>query len=117
MPRDWRLRVEDILEAIARIERFTADLDEAKFKKDEQAFYAVVSNLHIIGEAAARMPAPIREKYPDISWQRMRGLRNILVHEYFAVDATVIWQAATEDAPALKEPMRMILNREPEEMP
>ncbi len=63
------------------------------------------------------MPAPIREKYPDVPWQRMRGLRNILAHEYFAVDATVIWQAATEDTLALEEPMRMIFNREPDEEP
>ncbi len=115
MPRDWKLRIEDILDAIPRIERFTAAVDESGFRENETVFYAVLANLHIIGEAAARVPEDIQRKYPEVPWNRARGLRNIIAHEYFAVDAPVIWQAAAENAPGLKPMMEKILAQEPDE--
>lgn len=115
MPRKWRFRIQDILDAVDRIERYTKNLDLNAFRGDEKTAHAVLYNLYVIGEAASRVPQTIRERYHEVDWARIRGLRNVIAHEYFAIHLDIIWQAATEDVPALKAPMRTILDREPDE--
>lgn len=80
-PRDWRLRVEDILDAIARIERYTANLSFDNFSADDRTIDAVLHNLEVIGEAARLIPDEIAKKYSPVPWEAMRGMRNILAHE------------------------------------
>lgn len=108
--RDVRLFVAGMLEGIARIERYTAGLDLEGFAADERTVDAVVRNLEIIGEAARQIPEAIRERYPDIPWRRVIGFRNIVVHEYFAVDVGIIWTIVRENLPALKTKLRQMLS-------
>ena len=89
--RSVRLLVEDILEAIERIERYTSELDREGFPSDEKSSDAVVRNLEIIGEAAAHLPSDFRESVDDIEWEKVVGLRNRIVHGYFAVDLELVW--------------------------
>ncbi len=91
MPRDHRLHLDDILEAIAKIRDYTADLDYAAFAKDAKTQDAVVRNLEIIGEAARHLPESIRTAAPEIEWRKITGLRNILAHEYFGVSLPLVW--------------------------
>ena len=77
MPRDYRLFLDDILEAIAKIREYTADLEYSAFIKDSKTQDAVVRNLEIIGEAAGRLPEPVHLKAPEIEWRKIVGLRNI----------------------------------------
>jgi uncharacterized protein with HEPN domain len=63
---------------------------------------AVIRNLEIIGEAAKNLPQDIKDKYPDVPWKRMIGLRNIAVHEYFGVDLSIIWEVVTKNLPETK---------------
>jgi uncharacterized protein with HEPN domain len=100
--RDWRLRIEDMLEAIDKIERYTKDMDYETWLRDEKTVDAVVRNIEIIGEASAHLPDDILERYSDIPWPFIRGIRNVLAHEYFGVDVEVIWKTVKEDLPALK---------------
>lgn len=99
--RSARLLVEDILEAIERIERYTAGLDGAGFVSDEKSSDAVVRNLEIIGEAAAHLPSDFRVSVHDIEWEKVVGLRNRIVHGYFAVDLELVWEIVKSDIPAL----------------
>ena len=81
--RSWKFRFEDIIEALDRIFRYVKDLDYDGWIKDQKTIDAVIRNLEIIGEAAANVPHEIQDLYADIPWYQMKGMRNILIHEYF----------------------------------
>ena len=107
--RDWTLRVHDMLECIARIERYTAGLDLAAFEWDERTIDAVLRNLEIIGEASVRVPEPIRADYPDLPWRQMRAIRNVVAQEYFGVNLPIIWETVTRRLPELKPALQALI--------
>ncbi len=106
--RDWTFRIEDILEAIGRIEEYTSDLDFDGWQKDQKTIDAVIRNFEIIGEAAGCIPEDVRARYREIPWAKMKGIRNILIHEYFGVDIDVVWQTIQSDLPILKSALNKI---------
>ena len=91
------LLVEDNWEAIGKIERYTEAMTQEAFEGDEKTIDAVVRNLEIMGEAAARLPEDFIERSPEIEWYKIVGLRNRIVHEYFGVDLQIIWQILKKD--------------------
>lgn len=91
MPRDPRVYIEDILEAVRRVRSYTEHMDAAAFARSPITIDAVVRNLEIVGEAAARIPDEIRAAAPDIEWRKITALRNILAHEYFGVNTAILW--------------------------
>lgn len=101
-PRDWRLRVEDILDAIARIERYVEGLGFEQFQSDQKTVDAVVRNLEVIGEAVRHLSAAHESLPSRVPWTDVAGMRNILIHEYFGVDLSIIWQTITGDLPAVR---------------
>jgi len=112
--RKWHFRIEHILEAIAKIQRYTAGMSEEAFAADDLVVDAVQRNFTIIGEAARQIPVDIQRKHPEIPWARMQGMRNILVHEYDAVKLNVIWRTIQDNLPPLVEPLRKLVQEEPE---
>jgi uncharacterized protein with HEPN domain len=83
-PRDWKIRIADILECIEHIAAYTHDMTLGEFQADQKSIDAVLRNLEIIGEAARYVPREIIKRYPDLPWEEMRAMRNIVIHEYFA---------------------------------
>ncbi len=108
-PREWRLRVEDILECIAKIERYTAGMTLESFEADEMKVDAVMRNFTVIGEAARHVPAEIEARHPDVPWAEMRGMRNVIVHEYSSVNVSVVWQTLQQRLPPLAPRLRRVL--------
>jgi uncharacterized protein with HEPN domain len=102
-PRDWRLRLEDIAEAIDRITEYLAGLTFESFAADRRTIDAVIRNFEIIGEAARHMPDEIIRRHPELPWSEMRGMRHILAHEYFGVDVAIIWKTAKLSLPSLRQ--------------
>jgi len=100
--RPTALFLEDIREAIAKIERYTGGLDQAGFEADDKTVDAVVRNLEIIGEAARRLPEEFTQRHAQVEWRKIAGLRNRIVHDYFGLDLGIIWQIIRTDLPALK---------------
>ena len=96
------LLLDDIRESIAKIERYTAGLDQAGFEADDKSVDAVVRNLEIIGEAARQLPEEFTRQHKQIEWRKIAGLRNRIVHAYFGLDLEIIWQILRSDLPALK---------------
>jgi len=107
--KDWRVRIEDILEAIERVRRYAAGLDETAFVRDDRTVDAVIRNLEVIGEAAKRVPQHVTEHHPEVPWSRMTEMRNILVHEYHSVDPSIVFDCVHHDLPPLLGPLRALL--------
>ena len=85
-PRDWKFRLEDMVESIDLIEEYVKNMDRNSWSQDRKTIDAVIRNLEVIGEAAKHLPAELQERYPDIPWFHIQGMRNLLIHEYFGVD-------------------------------
>ena len=100
--RDYRDYIRDIIDSISDIESFTANMRYDSFEKDKKTIYAVVRCIEILGEAARKIPDSIRSEYPDIPWEKMVGMRNKMIHEYFGVDTNILWETIIQDIPAIK---------------
>jgi uncharacterized protein with HEPN domain len=100
---------EDILENIARIERFTAGLDIAALDKNEQAFYAVLHALLIISESARRLGSAAETLAPGPPWRAIRDLGNVLRHAYDGVDPAAISRIVRDDLASLKQAVERAL--------
>lgn len=110
MPRrQWRIYLEDIVHAIEKIQRYSHDMTAEEFNSSDLVIDAVIRNLIVIGEAARQIPPEIETEYKDIPWQKMRGLRNIVVHEYFGIDNNIVWETITNDLPPLSPMLNAIL--------
>ncbi|CAA7614252.1 DUF86 domain-containing protein [Magnetospirillum sp. UT-4] len=110
--KDWKVRVEDMLEALARIDSYVDGMNAKAFLADPRTQDAVVRNLEILGEAAKRIPYAIIHAHPEIPWSRITDMRNILVHEYHSVDPEIILDAARGDLPPLVGPLKALLAEE-----
>ena len=108
MKRSANLYLDDITTAINKIVRYTKKASFNKFKKDEKTIDAVIRNLEIIGEAAKHLPKQIKEKYSNIPWKEIVGMRNKVIHEYFGVDVDILWDTINEDIPVLKRKIRVL---------
>jgi uncharacterized protein with HEPN domain len=112
--RKWHFRIEHILDAIAKIRRYTAGMSEAAFAVDRLVVDAVERNFTVIGEAVRQVPADVQGKHPEIPWALMQGMRNILVREYDAVRLDVVWRTIQNNLTPLVEPLEKLLREEPE---
>jgi uncharacterized protein with HEPN domain len=101
MTRSPNVYLEDIREAIAKIQRYVAGLTFAEFAKDDKTIDSVVRNLEIIGEAARNMPTEVKERHHEIPWDAIVGMRNKVAHEYFGIDTQIIWKTIHDDLPLL----------------
>ncbi len=102
------LLLNDMLDAIDRIEQYTRGLSYEKFSDDQKSVDAVVRNLEIIGEVANRLPSDFKEKHSDVEWRKVIGLRHRIVHEYFGIDIQIIWQILCKDLKVLRENLSQI---------
>jgi uncharacterized protein with HEPN domain len=109
MPRDYKVYLDDILQAITRIREYTAGLSPTTFAGDAKTFDAVVRNLEVIGEAAKAVPEVIRSEHLEVDWKKIAGLRDILIHHYFGVNAQIIWDIIQNKLPALEEQIRAMV--------
>jgi uncharacterized protein with HEPN domain len=109
LKRDSRLYLDDIFDAIEKIERYVEGLSFEEFSEDPKTVDAIVRNLEIIGEATKRIPEETKVKYSEIPWKLMAGTRDKLIHEYFGVNLQVLWKAVKEDLPPLKRSIKQLL--------
>jgi uncharacterized protein with HEPN domain len=108
-PRDWKVRIQDILDAITKIHKYTVGMNAKSFMADDKTVDAVIANITIIGEAASRVPPEVIEASPEIPWTVMRGIRNVVVHEYFGLNAQILWDTVQNDLPPLVPYLKRLL--------
>ncbi len=110
MPRkDPKVYIDDILESITDIESFIDSLDFESFSNDKMRVNAVLRSLTIIGEAARKIPPEVETRYPQIPWVQMRGMRNVVVHDYRRVNLNTVWDTIQNYLPGLVTQLRQIL--------
>ena len=101
MSRSWELFLRDMLQASRRVIRYTTGRQLDAFVADEMAFDATLRNLEVLGEAAKGVSEEIRQRYPDVDWRGVAGLRDVLAHAYFALDDATLWKIVQTDVPRL----------------
>jgi uncharacterized protein with HEPN domain len=102
----------DMVEAADAIARFLSGVDREAFLQDELRQSAVVQKIGVIGEAAGKISPELRDRYPDVDWPRIVGMRNLLVHGYFSIKLGIVWMTATQSIPDLRGKIAGILAQE-----
>lgn len=108
-PRDVSVYLEDIVQAIAHIDTYVADMAFGAFALDTKTQDAVVRNLEIIGEATKRLPDDFRVAHPDIAWRPAAAMRDFLIHEYPEVDVQAVWDTIKNDLPPFRHAIEALL--------
>ncbi len=89
--------LEDILQSIADLRDFTAEMTFEEFYTDKKTINACIRSLEIIVEATKKIPSEIRQQKPLLPWQAIAGMRDKLIHDYFGVDLAIVWQTIHHD--------------------
>ena len=110
MKRGYKLFIEDIISAIESIESFVEDMSYDDFIVDDKTSSAVIRKFEIIGEATKHIPDWIKDKYPEIPWKYMAGMRDRLIHGYFGIDYKLVWNTIKVDLPNLRIELERVLN-------
>jgi uncharacterized protein with HEPN domain len=108
--RSQRAYVEHILECIRRIQEDSAE-GWAVVSASRTIQDAILRNIQVLCESTQRLDALLKQDHPEIAWQSIAGMRNVLVHDYFAVDFQTVWQIVQRDLPPLERALRTILSK------
>jgi len=114
MRKDDSVYLRHILDAISRIEEYTQDITYRHFMDNHLIQDGVIRQIEIIGEATKKLSRGIREKYSEIPWKDIAGMRDKLIHDYFGVDLDAVWNTVKKDVPALKHRLGEIVEKEGE---
>lgn len=110
MKRNYQMFVRDIWDSINKVEQFVEGLSFEDFVNDDKTVSAVIRKLEIIGEATKNIPSSTKQKYPQLNWRGMAGMRDKLIHNYFGVDFEILWKVIKEDIPNIKPLVKQILD-------
>ncbi|MEI6430138.1 MAG: DUF86 domain-containing protein [Pseudanabaena sp. ELA607] len=109
--RSLKQRLQDILEQAEEILAFADGLDYEAFCADAKTVKAILYDLAVIGEAARSLLPDIQDVYPELPWDEMRAMQNLIVHEYFRVNLRIAWTTIAEDLPPLIEQVQELIEK------
>lgn len=105
---DDTVYLQHMLDAIDRIEQYTDGLSKADFQRDELVQDGVIRQIEILGEAAKQVSEETQQRYEEIPWTDIVGMRDRLIHGYFNVDLDLVWETVQRDIPQLKAQLTAI---------
>jgi uncharacterized protein with HEPN domain len=106
--RSTQLLLEDMLESLQKIFKFTDSLTRDAFMGDDLVIDAVLRNFEVMGEAASRLPGDFVGVHPDVDWHKIIGMRNRLIHGYFGVSTAIVWETIQQHLPILRDQLRAL---------
>ena len=109
MSRDFRLYLQDIIDACAKVKDYTKDLDFEGFMGDDRTVDAVVRNLEIVGEAAKNLPIELRDLQPQVDWKNVARFRDKITHYYFKINYEIVWTIIDKEIVEIEQATRVIL--------
>jgi uncharacterized protein with HEPN domain len=89
---------------------FSENISFESFKNDPKTAFAIVRTLEVVGEASNRVPEKLKEKYSDLPWHKIRGLRNRIVHNYDDIDYEIVWNIVKIELPKLIQQIEAIID-------
>jgi uncharacterized protein with HEPN domain len=99
----------DMEDAAQKAEDFVQGLSFEQFKANDEKVFAVIRALEIIGEASKRIPPHVRRKYTKLPWKEIAGMRDKLIHGYFGVNLSRVWETIHQDLPLLRQGLKDII--------
>ena len=110
MKKNDSIYLSHILESIERIEEYTKGMEKTDFSFSNLVQDGTIRQIEIIGEATKNLSKDLREKYPQIPWRDIAGMRDRLIHHYFGINLEDVWHTVKVDIPALKDEILVILD-------
>jgi uncharacterized protein with HEPN domain len=105
-----KVRLQHIYDAILEIEAYLVNKEFSDFIENSMMRFACIKQMEIIGGAGNHISDETKSKFTSIEWTQIVGMRNVFVHEYFGIDATLVWEIIKNDIPDLKEKIKQILD-------
>ena len=100
-----------IFNAITEVDEFTSGMTYDNFEEDRKTNNAVIRSLEVLGEATKHIPASFRNEHPDISWSKMAGMRDVLIHNYMRVDLLAVWKVSKERLPEIRPAIEKLVRK------
>lgn len=104
-----KARINHIIEAILEIETYIRGVSFEQFTDNSMMRFACIKQVEIIGEASIHLSEVLKNKFSNVEWTQIKGMRNVFVHEYFGIDDTILWEIVKFDLPELKVVMLEIV--------
>jgi len=108
--REPELLLGDIIDSIQKIKKYTNGMSSKEFFDDDKTLDAVIRNFEIIGEAANKIPKEIKDNFQEVKWNRVRGFRNRIVHDYMGIDYEIVWEIILNDLGDLQGQIQKIID-------
>jgi uncharacterized protein with HEPN domain len=107
--REMKLYLTDIDDAISAIQSYTKGMTYDQLLSDRKTREAIILNFVVIGEAIKKIPPEIMDRFPDVPWKEFAGMRDKMVHGYFQVSPTILWETSRHDLAPLAAVVKVLL--------